>query len=351
MQAITGPWPSFVRSLKASAFAPSGFANHLDWASARGRDFQCVGTILYHLCKPTAAHPGATQLETWLSADAPVPEKFRQDVEEAFAVYIALVRAFHTVFHEPTKLAPVEFVMVGVLVSKYGKKMSMKGLAEAVKGMRADVRRKHSDIRMNGKVTKTTLEYIRQVEVGVLKKGEKSAVEEMKATAGSVTGVKRKRKVVQSEDDGESEDSEARPPPSKPKPTPAAGKLLHTPNIYSLFLTFHSPKIYTETQVKARHKACHIQDPQAFHVLYPQTYALDPPCRNPAHHETPVQSNSPTTIKRSATHESTLSTASRALLAAYSCETRTISPPRPPRPHPRCQNCVLGVSRNSHGVF
>src|ERR1700683_472009 len=132
MQAITGPWPSLIRDIQQEVLGESGFEGHLDWGHARGRDFQCLTSIAYLIDKPKAAVPGAQQLEKWLQENDPVPTRFRHEIFDTFRVFIELVRNFRNTFHKPTKVAPVEFVMIGLLVHTYRTQLSLTQLSSAI---------------------------------------------------------------------------------------------------------------------------------------------------------------------------------------------------------------------------
>ena len=216
MQAITGPWPSLIRDIQQEVLGESGFEGHLEWGHARGRDFQCLTSIAYLIDRPKAAIPGAQQLEKWLQESSPVPAKFRYEIFDAFRVFVELVRKFPNTFHKPTKIAPIEFIMIGLLIHTHRTKLSQTQLSSAIEKMRADVRGKYDDIRQNSKVTKTMLEFVhKKVKVSELKsdkQGDKPASSKARLTQTS-TASKRKRAAYS---DGDSSESETlKPPPSK----------------------------------------------------------------------------------------------------------------------------------------
>jgi hypothetical protein len=67
------------------------------------------------------------------------------------------------VFKNPTKISPVEFVM---MVAVHKDRIGRVQLVAAIGEMRVDVRDIHADIRMNDKVMKMMLEVIREVGKG-----------------------------------------------------------------------------------------------------------------------------------------------------------------------------------------
>ncbi|KAF7981511.1 hypothetical protein HWV62_33073 [Athelia sp. TMB] len=227
MQAIVGPWPTLIREFKDPLFSDEGFGTDLNLGTARGRDFQCLAIIFYYLNKPKAAHPGPQQLESWLADDAAVPARFKAEIDDTFKVFIHLVKHFNSVFHQPAKLAPVEFVCIATLIHHYRDQLSMEQLIKAIKGLRKVVREKHKDqVRLNSTVKKTVQKHVDNLNVAQLQKevgkGKPATKELADLHMKGTLGVKRKRKTVV---DSDSEDSEpSSPPPTKTKLTKRSPK-------------------------------------------------------------------------------------------------------------------------------
>ncbi len=140
-----------------------GFGEDLDWGTDRGKDFQCLATIILLIdAYPNTAYPGVQRLEKWLYSTSPIPAKTRQDVLDTFRIFITLVKdkKYNTAFSKPGRVSPVEFTMIGVLISHFCKTHSLKQLSQAIWRMRADVRSHHEDIRQNSKVLKTMFQFI-----------------------------------------------------------------------------------------------------------------------------------------------------------------------------------------------
>ena len=79
------------------------------------------------------------------------------------------------VFENPVKISPVEFVTISLMVAVNKERMGVGSagsangkaqLAAAIGDMRKDVRDVHVDIRINNKVAKTMLKFIRGVAKG-----------------------------------------------------------------------------------------------------------------------------------------------------------------------------------------
>ena len=131
MQAITGPlFLSLIRDLQNEV--ESGLEGHLEWVTGRGRGFQCLASAVYLIDKsPKKTFSRApVQLERWLQETDPVPSQFKNNTFDTFRVLIEVVQAFGEVFRKP-KLAPVEFVMAGLLVHAYKTKLMVTQLSSS----------------------------------------------------------------------------------------------------------------------------------------------------------------------------------------------------------------------------
>ncbi|THG98166.1 hypothetical protein EW026_g3967 [Hermanssonia centrifuga] len=203
MQAISGPWPDLVRKIQSEVLGQDGFGDQLDWGRTRGRDFQCLASIICLIDRhPSASFPTAPQLDKWLQQQGPVPVKLSNDILETFKIFLKLVRndKYNTCFQKP-RVSPVEFTMTGVLIHRHKAEFSMTRLSSAITKMRANVRSMHNDVRANGRVTKTMFAFIGQVrdkELGADGKGDDSPA--ASSIKGGKSG-KRKRAEVESEED------------------------------------------------------------------------------------------------------------------------------------------------------
>ncbi|KAJ7833523.1 hypothetical protein B0H14DRAFT_2254552, partial [Mycena olivaceomarginata] len=123
-----------------------------------GSDFRCLAqTIQCIAVSPKTTSIRAT--EKWLADTAPMNPAFAASIENTYRVFEGLVR-------EPrnsagfAKIAPVEFIMIGILVHRHKERLSLEALGKGVSAMRQDVRKQHGDIRNNGKVYKTMVSFI-----------------------------------------------------------------------------------------------------------------------------------------------------------------------------------------------
>ncbi|KAN0114173.1 hypothetical protein V8E52_006971 [Russula decolorans] len=162
MQAITGPWPNFIREIQSQVLGDDGFGNSFDWGRARGRDFHGLASIVY-LIEQLPAHrvpPTALTMEKWLTRTTQVPPKLRTGVLDTFRVYLSLARekAYKKAFAR--RVSPIEFVMIGVMIFLKREMLGLTQLSHAVEKMRADVRSVEKDVRTNGRVSRLLFRFI-----------------------------------------------------------------------------------------------------------------------------------------------------------------------------------------------
>lgn len=159
LQAIPGPWSDLVRKI-INDFITSedGVAANLDLDRTRSRDYQNICHTIFsisHLPALTQATP--TQVEKWLgNPDGPTP-LMREKVVKTFRIYrdIAKDKKLKVPLTRPSRVAPVEFVVIGILIAKFMDQRSPFELSKAINILRSEVRSQHADIRNNSKVFKT----------------------------------------------------------------------------------------------------------------------------------------------------------------------------------------------------
>lgn len=224
MQAIVGPWPTIIREIQSQVLGENGFQGYLDWGHARGRDFQCMASIGYLIenhPKPTV--PSAPTLEKWLLKSDPVSPKLREDLLDTFRVFLILARdqKYSRSLNKPTRVSPIEFVMIGVLIYLFRDRLSLTQLSSAIEKMRKDVRDDHKDIRANSRITKHMVAFMnKRLKISELKtdgEGDKPA-------AGKPIKAK-KRKRVAEYDDSEEEEKPRKVAASKAPPAASLSEL------------------------------------------------------------------------------------------------------------------------------
>ncbi|KAG6813438.1 hypothetical protein H0H92_011135 [Tricholoma furcatifolium] len=271
LQVVNTPRSSFVRELLSHFLASSpsdssdgaGTLSHFDWERARGADYRCIAQIVYCLFTfPAFPPPGSTKpidlsktnplkglgsithIEKFLDGQEGFTPHFEEKVRATLRVVGAMATdkgvfgngkdkvEVRNVFRVPTKMSPVETVTVGLFVGVHmasvgcsgglgGKKetklereereakeaQGRKILASGIRKMRADVRVEHLDIRMNARVSKTLIDFVRSWTPAST---NASAVSATTTTTTTPATGKRKRKGKASLEDGEaSEDPSA----------------------------------------------------------------------------------------------------------------------------------------------
>ncbi|KAI9462076.1 hypothetical protein HD554DRAFT_2027739, partial [Boletus coccyginus] len=207
LQALVGPWSTVIREIQNQVLGEEGFEGYLDWGHARGRDFQCLATIGYLIENhPKTATPGTKTLEKWLQKTQPVSTQLRVDLHETFRIFVTLARdkKYSGSLNKPTRVSPIEFVMLGVLIYLKRQTLSLTQISSAIEKMRKDVRASHQDIRSNSRVTKHLMEFMaKKIKVSELKsdgEGDKPAA---LAIAKAAKPAKRKRPVYSDDSDTE----------------------------------------------------------------------------------------------------------------------------------------------------
>lgn len=186
LQVTNTPMASFVRQLEAEYFGedkPLG-GNALDWDRSRGGDFRCIAQALYCISKyPSLQSVGTVlQIEKWLhnptrrtkskkkaidDEDLTKDELYLSCIHDTFRVFSQLVSDpdLSPIFLQPGwRVSPVEFIAICLLISVEKDKMQLRALAEKLGRMREVVREEHVDIRMNGRVAKTLLDFVKGID-------------------------------------------------------------------------------------------------------------------------------------------------------------------------------------------
>ncbi|KAJ7626513.1 hypothetical protein B0H17DRAFT_1110686 [Mycena rosella] len=237
LKVLTTPRARFVRTLQ-DTFLNSESAGlggaALAWDRSRGSDFRCLAqTIQCIALSPKTTSIQAT--EKWLADPAPMVPAFASSIEGTYRVFERLVQLHPASF---TKIAPVEFIAVGILVHRHKHKLTLAGLAGAVTALRADVRKVHDDIRNNGKVYKTICAFIDAYRGPAVGRAETCAADAVGEGAtgvasGSTAGTKRKAAAASDDENADSDDDYAParrvPLPPKKRASPAKPAAPPTP--------------------------------------------------------------------------------------------------------------------------
>lgn len=178
LQVVNAPRSLFVRELTNKYLksdskddAASGKTS-ITWDRSRAQDFRCFTQALMIIDKPGGAVNSIGTLSAakkWLSDRSEVTPAFRKEVIETLRTFEALLDeeyADRGAFTDPPKVAPIEIICIIALISFYKDKLTMEELSDAIRDMRADVRQKHEDVRMNSRIGKTMMTYIHNINPG-----------------------------------------------------------------------------------------------------------------------------------------------------------------------------------------
>ncbi|KAH9059637.1 hypothetical protein EDB87DRAFT_751505 [Lactarius vividus] len=162
MQAISGPWPTFIREIQSQVLGDDGFGHSFEWGRARGKDFHGLASIVYLIEQLPACRipPTSAAMDKWLTRTTPVVHKLRTGILDTFRVYLVLVREKD--YRKPfaQRVSPIEFVMIGVMIYMKRETLSLTQLSHAVEKLRADVRSRERDVRTNGRTTRLLFKFI-----------------------------------------------------------------------------------------------------------------------------------------------------------------------------------------------
>ncbi|KAF8640100.1 hypothetical protein AX17_001338 [Amanita inopinata Kibby_2008] len=169
LQAISSPWSDWISQLETKfVTVEDGLGSKFEWDTKRGRDFQNIAHFVY-CCDalPDEQLPTTQKLEKWLSrVDAP-GDQFKSAIDSALremwciAEDSQLNKGFTAI---GKRLAPVEFVFIGVLLFLFHDKSSQER-AKAIYHLRVAVRHDFKDIRNNNVVGKAMWSYINNLTV------------------------------------------------------------------------------------------------------------------------------------------------------------------------------------------
>ncbi|KIL68045.1 hypothetical protein M378DRAFT_191070 [Amanita muscaria Koide BX008] len=164
LQAISSPWASWISELEAKHVSvDDGLTSQFEWDIKRGRDFQNIAHFVY-CCDgiPDDRVPSAQKLEKWLSRVDPPGEQFQREIDDVLRELwmIAKEKPLNKGFTAIEKrLAPVEFVFIGVLLYIL-RNRSREDRGAAIYHLRTAVRAEFKDIRNNSLVSRAMWGYI-----------------------------------------------------------------------------------------------------------------------------------------------------------------------------------------------
>ncbi|KAF8516507.1 hypothetical protein JB92DRAFT_3310266 [Gautieria morchelliformis] len=164
MQAISGPWPDLVREITNEYhLGVDGISENMDLNHARARDFQNLAQLIYCVDQLPGQVQGTTmQVEKWLSREDGPSEGFRKRIHDVFKTFrdIARDKQLKAPLKKPSRVAPAEFIMIGILIAMFKDRFSLPQLSQAIGTLRTETRAVHADVRANAKVFKTMFQLL-----------------------------------------------------------------------------------------------------------------------------------------------------------------------------------------------
>ncbi|EED83309.1 predicted protein [Postia placenta Mad-698-R] len=217
---------AFVREL-VSDFVTDGLATTLDWDLTRGGDFRVLTHAVYNMEKwpNLGTVPGVSTLQKLLTRDEEIPSTFWRAARQTLDILLRISRdpSLHAVAFElpdVKKVAPVEVISAITLVHAHKRTLTLAQLADGIAAMRRAVRAREADIRLNTRVVKLMVDFIRALTPAQLPADPDSSAR----AAAKAFPLERKRK--RSEDDSEDGDDDdediGQPPASKRQATKQA---------------------------------------------------------------------------------------------------------------------------------
>ncbi|KAJ7063429.1 hypothetical protein C8F01DRAFT_1132989 [Mycena amicta] len=233
LKVLSTPRANFVRQLQETFLnndESSLSEGSLSWKRSRGSDWRCVAQMLQSI--HSGKQSSFSTLEKWLSDPVAVDKSFSSAIENTFHVYEALA-AQESVLD---KIAPIEFIGVGILLHKFRNSLTVAGLGKAVKAMRQELRVVTDDIRNNSRLQRAITTFLDKYKVPALGRGEVCAADSVKNNGSKLSGqggssskaTGAKRKMSADDEGGEEADSDddyvparkARATKAKTAPTP-----------------------------------------------------------------------------------------------------------------------------------
>ncbi|EJU04060.1 hypothetical protein DACRYDRAFT_20725 [Dacryopinax primogenitus] len=148
-QALQGPWPDFMRQLRLSYFSnenrDSNILDNIQWDITRAKDFQDLVRMTFMVNATIVTHEpppiSSEKLEEAMSDEQGPSDKFQIQMATILATFLRLVKTEQYSHAFYGKVAPVELVMIAVLIGMCMDHVRDTDLAEGIREMRDNVRR------------------------------------------------------------------------------------------------------------------------------------------------------------------------------------------------------------------
>ncbi|KAF8493941.1 hypothetical protein F5888DRAFT_699674 [Russula emetica] len=173
LQAISSPWANYITLLeKTHLTIDGGLIDKISFDDSRGRAFQNIAQLVYCCAGLPATQriPTAAKLEKWLNSQDERPSAaFKYAMADVLGRLweLASSKELDAPFRQfKAKVAPVEFVYIGVLLYVMRQGYAVAEQSRAVFVLRRDIRKAHVDVRFNSRVAADCWSLIDAIENG-----------------------------------------------------------------------------------------------------------------------------------------------------------------------------------------
>ncbi|KAF5389281.1 hypothetical protein D9757_003402 [Collybiopsis confluens] len=167
----------FIRKL-LSTYVTDETLGKLNWDTARGADVRVFSHAVFcmelWIFNPdeVKSHGTLQQVEKWLAGAEDFTKDIKAQIRETYDIYVKI--ATSSKYREPLfaykKVSPLEMIFIPLLIFIHGvippseSRLSLKKLSMQISDLRSFVRKNNTDVRMNARVGKSMMEYIKQLE-------------------------------------------------------------------------------------------------------------------------------------------------------------------------------------------
>ncbi|KZO93092.1 hypothetical protein CALVIDRAFT_540344 [Calocera viscosa TUFC12733] len=221
-QALQGPWPDFLRELRSSYFSEdrpeSNLLAKINWDMSRAKDFQDVVRmaimINQTIIKDEPPIVSTDKLGEALEDEDGPSHAFKMEMLKILETFLRLVKEPRYYLAFEGKVAPVELVMIAVLIGKGMHLAKDSELAEGIKDMRREVRSQVAKgyVMWKPEIVRKMLNFIDRWKLRLKRPLDPSTVAAAQSAAVVTVsnGQRKKRKAMKFEDSSEEEALEDR---------------------------------------------------------------------------------------------------------------------------------------------
>ncbi|KAJ3731247.1 hypothetical protein DFJ43DRAFT_1080604 [Lentinula guzmanii] len=176
--AISTPRSAFIRRLLVQYVTEDTLGN-IPWATSRGGDFRCFSHAVFCMEKWSSDpdevkdHGALSHMEKWLAGPNNIAKGMEKQIREVYDIFVELATVAE--YSAPFKMAykkvsPAEMVFIPLLIFVHAVlppeelRYSPHELSTAITNMRRTVRQYYHDVRMNTRVGKFLVEFIKKME-------------------------------------------------------------------------------------------------------------------------------------------------------------------------------------------